>query len=408
MAGLLRVCLRLRHLNCKKGSVTVEAAIVLPIVICCILTIGLFTKIYYTHQLLQYAITNVAHELSSISYGYYRSGLYDIQLEFEDGLNRKATQAEERMNSLQESYYSLLDAALAIQESPETAIENIGEIKESVDHLFEIGQGIYENPVDEIKSLIALFGKGLYQEGKTYFGNVIVGELVKKHLVTSKYKEVDHRLKQLNIVDGWKGLDFSQSVFMDENNDIDIILIYEIELPIPIKVIKSIPIIQRVTIQPWIKGRLPITNLNSGLKTNLPEDLIDEVVEAGFDVWQLPTLQRGREIKRILNRNLDEAFPIIDSKVDNKVIAIRTHDTRLKSNAGRSFYYQLTSDIRTLDGFTEATFKGISVGMQDYSEKVLNILLPDVEVSEEQIQALRDAKEYAQQRRIIIKITIVK
>lgn len=42
--------------NSNKGTITVEASIVLPIFICAILTIGFLTKVVYVHEKIQNVI----------------------------------------------------------------------------------------------------------------------------------------------------------------------------------------------------------------------------------------------------------------------------------------------------------------------------------------------------------------
>ncbi len=391
-----------------KGSITVEAAIVLPLLICCVLSIGLFSKVYYTQQLIQHAITEAAHELSSFSYAYYSSGLYDIQRELEGGIDTKAAQAQERMIQLQETYFDLMDAASTIQEESSEIFDSIDSIRGGLEELTDMGNEVLSNPIAEFKSFIALMGKGFYHEGKTAIGNTIVKQLMKKHFITSQDRDYDKKLRQLHIVNGWEGLDFTRSKYFDHQGNIDIVVTYKIELPLPIDLIGEIPLLQRVTLKPWMQGVLPYGSIDTSPGTNLPSDLVDQVVEAGYDIWKLPILRRGREIKGLLGRNLDDAFPKIDSLEDGKAIAIRTHDTRLKSNQGKPFYYQLTAEIRELADFTEANHKGVRVGPEDYQEKWLHIVVPDVTLSQGQIQYLRDAKEYAKARNISIKIIVVK
>lgn len=391
-----------------KGSITVEAAIVFPLLICCIITIGFFSKVYYTQQLIQHAITEAAQELSSFSYAYYSSGLYEIQQDVEHGLNSGAAQAEERMEQLQKTYFDVMEVVSTVQEEPTEILDQIETIRSSLEDTATIGKEILTNPLAELKSFISLMARDFYDDGKTAVGNTIVKQLMKKHLLTSGERDIERRMQKLHIVDGWAGLDLSRSQYFDRQGEIDIVVTYAIDLPVPIKVIGEIPLLQRVVLKPWMKGALPDQSTKTGLGSNLPDDLVDQVVEAGYDVWALPVMQRGREIKGLLGRNLAETFPKIDSLEDGRAIAIRTHDTRLKSNQGKQFYYQLTADIRELENFKEASHQGVKIGPGDYHEKRLHIVVPDVALSDEQIQYLRDAKEYAGARGIGIKIIVVK
>jgi len=346
--------------NSFNGSITVEAAIILPIFICAVMTIGMFSRIYYVNEIMHHALTETANELSNISYVYHASGIYGIQKDLDDKLGD----------------YSDVDL----------------------------------DSINKIEDVAYFVGAHVYDEGKVHFGNMIVKELSKKYLIYPNNNDVDARLKRLNIVGGWEGLDFSRSSYLTNNQDIDIVVSYKVDLPLPFKFIKEIPILQRVTLRAWMGGSLPTDFAKSETTEDglFPAGLVDEVVEAGYDIWSLPVFKRGREIKGILGSDLDVDFPIIDQLENRQVIAIRTHDTRLASNQGRRFYYQLTADIRELEDFKERSYRGTSVGPEDYDGKVLNIVIPYVELSEEQIKYIGDAKKYAADRNITIKITVVK
>ncbi len=55
----------------QRGSLTVEAAIVLPIFICVFVSIIFLIKIVYVHEIIQHGITEAANEIASYSYVYY-------------------------------------------------------------------------------------------------------------------------------------------------------------------------------------------------------------------------------------------------------------------------------------------------------------------------------------------------
>ncbi len=346
-----------KRLNNSRGSITVEAAIVLPILLCAILTIGMFSKVYYVHEIIHHALTETAYEISDISYLYYVSGINEIQKQLDETLD---------------DYGSF----------------------EEVENMEDVANWLISN---------------IYDEGKSQFGNTVVKQLIKKYLVTSNQNNIDIRLKSLNIMDGWAGLNFKSSSYLSNHQNIDLIVKYKIKLPLPIRFVSEIPIIQRVSLRAWMEGSLPSDFNDVEISENkFPNDLVDEFIDAGYDVWSLKVFQRGREIKKMLGRNLDENFPIIDILKDNQVISIRTHDTRVSSNQGRGLYYQLTADIRQLEGYTVKTYNGVTIGPQNYKEKVFNVVIPDEALTEEQIKSIRDAKEYAANRKIKVKVTVVR
>ncbi|SCY84417.1 TadE/TadG family type IV pilus assembly protein [Alkaliphilus peptidifermentans] len=388
----------------KKGSITVEAAIVLPFFISIILTIGFISRTLYLHELIQHGITETANEVASIGYIYHKSGIRDLQKDLEDGLAEKSEPIKEHINTVRQSYDNITETQKSIvniiQGTQISANDTVEQLKE----------GSLHNPIEELNSLIGLVGEVIWNKGKTDLERLLIQQLINKHLITNKQNDINKRLIALGVIDGWKGLDFQRSTFFNRNDEINIIVTYKINT-FPLRIIKEIPIMQRVTVRAWMGGGKLISSEaeNSiSYESNIPQDLVDEVIEAGFDIWSLPVLERGRAIKEILNRNLDQQFPIIDHFENRTVESIRSHDTRLISNTDRGLFYQITSDIRRLDDFTERTYKGITIKPEDYDNKLLTIVIPDIDLSDEQIKSLRDAKYYGLERNITIRIFIMK
>jgi len=63
----------------KDGSLTVEAAISLPLFMCVFLSIAFFMKVVYIHNNVQYAINGAANEVATYSYLYSISGLQKVK-----------------------------------------------------------------------------------------------------------------------------------------------------------------------------------------------------------------------------------------------------------------------------------------------------------------------------------------
>lgn len=211
----------------QKGSLTVEASLVLPIFICAILTIGFLTKIVYTHEVIQHGITEAANEMASSSYLYYISGSYDIDDTLSSNLEEKKQKSEVNINNIVDCSKELYDC--------------IGEIKaESKDSY----KDIVDYPKDKIIGLASSIVKDELDKEKTYIGNSIIKQYIKKYGLT------DSRLKKLDI----DGLDFSQSSYLSSNQDIDVIVKYKVNIPLPIKIVNNIPIVQRATTRAWLGG----------------------------------------------------------------------------------------------------------------------------------------------------------
>lgn len=216
-----------KMLGKQKGSLTVEASLVLPIFICAILTIGFLTKIVYTHEIIQHAITEAANDMASSSYLYYISGSYDIDNTLSNKLEEKKKKSEEHIRSIVDCSKELYDF--------------IGQIKVESNDTYE---DIANNPKDEMISLVSLIAKKGLDKEKTYIGNILIKHYIKRYGLT------DSKLKKLDI----DKLDFSHSSYFCNNQDIDVIVKYKVNISLPIKFVNDISMVQRATTRAWMGG----------------------------------------------------------------------------------------------------------------------------------------------------------
>lgn len=247
----------------QRGSLTVEAAIVLPIFICAVLTIGFFTKIVYTHEIIQHAITEAVNEMASSSYLYYTSGVQDIDNTVDSELEDKKQRSQEHLDSITDCYKELNDSIGELKSNSQNIYEGLGKgdiggivesidginshgknIKDNVEEVQSVIKDIAEDPKSEMISIAALIAKTGYDKGKTAIGNQLIGYYVSKRGLT------DERLKRLNI----EKLDFSKSSYFKGDEDIDVIVKYKVDIPLPIKFVSYIQIVQRATARAWMGG----------------------------------------------------------------------------------------------------------------------------------------------------------
>lgn len=399
----------------SEGSVTVEAAIVLPVFLCAVLTIGFLIRIFYVQEIIQHAMTETVNEMSTYSYIYYKSGLYDLQKGMEQGLEEEA----QIISHLDDTMQSLNAARTALAEDVEALKKHLSvkNYPQAIDILFNsayVIKGAQEQVADLVKvtegldlnSLLGLLANGAWREVKASTGGFFALTLMEKHLVTASTTNLNQRLLKLNIVNGVEGLDFSDSKLLEGNHDIELCVEYKIALPLPINIIGPITVKQRAAARAWLDGDM--SNSSAPGEGEFPEELADEVVEAGYDIWSLPVFKRGREIKRLLGTNVDENFPIVDKFDKGTITSIRSHDTRLVSNKGSSFIRQLNEDLRRILEYRERSFKGVTIGPGDYNKKELNLVFPDIGLEQTQIDAIYELIETAHSKGIKIKITVVR
>jgi len=114
-------------MNCRKGSLTVEAAIVLPLVMMIIITLLMTTRVYYTYNHMDRALTQAAYGISSISYPLQEIGFLDWQEGVEEGSERFHGDLEivmdkaAELNSLTDQFEGIsinLKEAVAVKSNP--------------------------------------------------------------------------------------------------------------------------------------------------------------------------------------------------------------------------------------------------------------------------------------------------
>lgn len=271
----------------KHGSVTIEAAVTLPIFIFCIFTIAFLIRIVYIQEKVQFALTNAANEMAMYSYLYDQTGILDTVDDVKKVTSEGKIATTENIAQMSNSF-------LVVQESINNVLLEFRDISEVVGNMnsgevnFTLNNsdgGIFEkvseaasqvaeskeNIENSVKSTYASIEKGVSSfnqlasnksnikgfvgyEGiksiETVLGNACIKLLMKKNLT-------DADLESYFIVDGYGGLDFSRSSYFVKDSDInadnviDVIVCYKIKVPVPIKIIDEIPLVQRVTVRAW-------------------------------------------------------------------------------------------------------------------------------------------------------------
>ncbi|MEW9702681.1 hypothetical protein [Paenibacillus sp. SI8] len=154
-------------------------------------------------------------------------------------------------------------------------------------------------------------------------------------------------------------------------------------------------------------GAIKAYNSARAIKTSI------QVVESSENVWALGWSSRGLKIDELLGNNLGRTFPTID-KLENRVItSVKSYDIANSYKKAGSWLSQLKSDINKLNRFTEASGTAADGSWQTidasmYDSKALNVAIPDVQLTSNQISELQKAIDYAKTLGIQINTTIIK
>ncbi len=310
----------------RKGALTVEAALVMPVLLCAFFTVLFLVKTVCTYELIQHALDETVSEIASAGYVYHISGIRDLHDTIRNQVNDRSALFKNQINSVFETYDSLSSIGAGARQGSEqnpgqsagSAADNIDSLDKAGDNfrkLLEQADAAAADPLDELKSIACYIAAGYVNDAKTQLFTPVVKLYMKKYLVTGSIKNADQRLKILNIENGFDGLDFSGSSFLsDSEENIDIVVRYKVNLILPLSFMPDLEIVQRSRAKAWLGG-----DDDSGVLDGTAGD-------AEEDIWSLSNFQRGLKIRRLFGANLPDSFPVISAFKGGKAVMIKSMD----------------------------------------------------------------------------------
>lgn len=352
------------HKYQNKGSITIEAAVVLPIFICVVISLTMLIKLIYIHDIIQHSIDEAANELAVYSYIYHVSDLQKVDDDIKDNLQGNSDRAEGHIgtvvnafDTLESAYTTGSDFVEGVESTTESDMgfsSKVDSIINNSRNLITVGGQLSEAGIDNIKQLQKAFeeackdpkkeaesvawmlSKGIYSDVKTVVVVPLVKHTVKKYLFDSKSENTVKYFNKLNIYQNFEGLDFYSSTFFDGDENIDIVVKYRVKLPLPVNILPDIYIMQRSTSRAWLNGE-------------------DGTILQEASIWDLPNKQRGMKIEELYGGNLPYDFPVIDiydntSKVGTSIKSINLNNKSYQVKANLSkLLKQYVDDIKKQD-----------------------------------------------------------
>ncbi|PKM51277.1 MAG: hypothetical protein CVV02_07930 [Firmicutes bacterium HGW-Firmicutes-7] len=264
-----------------KGSLSIEAALVLPIFLMVIFSIIYFVKMIYIHEQVQYAITESANQIALGAYIIDVSGIIDLQqetyhqgkrnlesanglvegvLEELDGLTQFKVREQNTENLVPSSFRGEAGSWGEKLNNLSRDISSLkNQIEESLTGVYNaITEGVecIQVLVEDSKQIIVSMG---VVPGMELVNNAI-GSKVTSNLIDQYITEKDYI--NWGIINGKKGLDFSNSQFFLKDDDIFIVVKYQIEMPFLKEILKPITVTQAVKSRAYIGNG----NFNSKLE----------------------------------------------------------------------------------------------------------------------------------------------
>ncbi len=372
----------------RSGAMTVEAALILPVLLCAFFTVVFFIKAVYTYELIGHALNETASEMASAGYLYHISGIRDIHDTVRNGIGDKSDVFKNQVDSVFDAYNSLKSIENSVKQGSDGSADSAGLIanaEEQFQSIINQAESVVSDPLEEVKSIACYIAGGVFDDAKTQLFTPITKLYMKKYLVTESVADADERLRSLNIVDGFDGLDFSESSFLSDSGEyIDIVVRYRLNLALPVKFTPDLEFVQRARVKAWMGG-----------------DETQAVLEGSKeDIWSLSNFQRGLKIRRLFGANLPTSFPVIAKFANGKAVMIKSMDLTAAS-------YQAGDNAeRTLKGYLNelVKYKGqekpwgsddILILEKDITNRELLLVIPKNELSDANEKLLSDMADIA-------------
>lgn len=138
------------------GSLTVEAAIVLPVVLCIMISLLMFIRVLYIHRAVQHAIVDSAMEIASSSYYYQQTGVKEIVDAFNNKLDDRAAAGGETVSNIMSGTQAITDGIEAVPNIDISLQTTYDRIESGI----ERASGVEKTNISEINPLDAAVDAG--------------------------------------------------------------------------------------------------------------------------------------------------------------------------------------------------------------------------------------------------------
>ncbi|NLD48501.1 MAG: hypothetical protein GX660_15150, partial [Clostridiaceae bacterium] len=367
----------------KKGSLTVEAAISLPIFMCVFLSILFFIRVIYIQNNVQYALNGAANELSTYSYLYSVSGLQNINKEIGDITTENSELASDHTVKLLESFDALSDnfqegmySAKQLSQGDLSQAESLKGIYDKslppAENVKNVLKDAVSDPKREFVSIASLFLNSGYEELKRSLAKPLVKYYMKKYIdpkiIRSKggpgaYISVKEGQDPFQLFDFGDEpvFDFSKSKIFTDNKTIDLVVRYRIKTALPINFLPEIQMEQRATVRAWLDG-------DGSAKVKKPEP----TMEKGTSVWDLAQFDYGKRISEEELLKYPDRYPKSGDEYEVRSINL---DSKTYINNPKAIKSSLKTTINK--------FHSKTAGKSDIKSRALIIVVPEGTMSDD-------------------------
>ena len=253
----------------EKGMITVEAILSLVPFILVILGIISFINIFMVHNKVQYAMYQAGNELTAYTYFYQALGLRDADLGLKADIDRETAELDDTIAKTTD-FLDQLDTLTG--SAKKVGSGDLGELENTMNQAqgtVQAGQAalssgweLISDPQDLLRNLVYYGIEAGETALKGWLMEVISRSMLPAYLDSSfspsNPMNADQYLKSFGIVNGVKGLDFSNSTaFTDEDyRMLDLVVEYDMEIFYFKLFFKNpaVHVVQRCSIPAWLDG----------------------------------------------------------------------------------------------------------------------------------------------------------
>ena len=257
----------MKHHDREQGFFTIEAILALSIFMFCFISFISLALVARAESTTQYAINQVAKEISRYYYIVSKVGLTtpgDALNDLDDVIGSIVTLAgttDQAAGNVSNAGSQLSSGDLAnFDQVVQSLSDDIDAVSGAVDNLQSSLAPFMDDPV----GMIMLLGRDIAGEAV----NKVVAQMMCKAL-TPKYitsnGDPDETLKNWGVVGGLGGLDFRMSSFLADGHTINIVLVYQLKVTGFGVIDKDLVIVQTACTSAWLNKTTRAGSPQSGL-----------------------------------------------------------------------------------------------------------------------------------------------
>jgi hypothetical protein len=246
----------------ERGSFTIEASLAFPVFLFGFLIILFLINIIRAETTIQYAVNQVAKEISHYYYIADRLGMANTDSssipEVDDTIdaisNFVGTVDEAGSQNISVDVADL-DSILNAYDGVSVSIDKVNEAAGAIESNF---QTLMENPEGIVKTFGGLLFKQVGNEIITRaIADPLCKSLIKKYIADGN---TDSYLKKLGVQDGLNGLNFKASSFLSDQRSINVVVVYNVKINTFNLFGKEDVIFtmkQTASTAAWVRGKMP-------------------------------------------------------------------------------------------------------------------------------------------------------